>query len=196
MARCDRALRSNLTPIQSSARNVCSSRAICIRRDCIESHSGGLLVGVLLQGFFKMRPNRAVASPADGGTPVPWWGDHLAEHAASLRRAAFPRSGYRPPPRARPGQAPELTVTALSTITISALSCRWDRRRRATAVASSYSAELRRSAPADSGRRVTNIPWRTLVLASEIEQLPELSGFLKIASGPEWIEVHMKQGQS
>jgi Type IV secretion-system coupling protein DNA-binding domain len=31
------------------------------------------------------------------------------------------------------------------------------------------------------------------VLPSEIEQLPDLSGFLKIASGPEWIKVRLKQ---
>jgi type IV secretory pathway TraG/TraD family ATPase VirD4 len=31
------------------------------------------------------------------------------------------------------------------------------------------------------------------VLASEIEQLPDLQGFLKLASGPEWIKVHLKR---
>jgi alpha-amylase len=46
-------------------------------------------MGVLLQGFFKMPPNRAVPSPADGVSTIPWWWDHLASQANELRRAGF-----------------------------------------------------------------------------------------------------------
>jgi len=40
-------------------------------------------MGVLLQGFYKLRPNRAVPSPADGDPATPWWWDHLAAHASA-----------------------------------------------------------------------------------------------------------------
>ena len=46
-------------------------------------------MGVLLQGFFKLPPNRAVPSPADGDRTIPWWWDHLAAQANALRRAGF-----------------------------------------------------------------------------------------------------------
>jgi galactose oxidase len=46
-------------------------------------------MGVLLQGFFKMPPNQAVPSPADGDTSIDWWWDHLAGQANDLRRAGF-----------------------------------------------------------------------------------------------------------
>jgi hypothetical protein len=46
-------------------------------------------VGVLLQGFFKMRPNRAVPSPADGDSTVPWWWDQLAAQANDFCDAGF-----------------------------------------------------------------------------------------------------------
>src|SRR6202042_1787606 len=47
------------------------------------------LMGVLLQGFFKLPPNNAVPSPADGDPSVPWWWDHLASQANELRQAGF-----------------------------------------------------------------------------------------------------------
>jgi galactose oxidase len=46
-------------------------------------------MGVLLQGFFKMPPNQAVPSPADGDASIAWWWDHLASQANLLRRAGF-----------------------------------------------------------------------------------------------------------
>lgn len=46
-------------------------------------------MGVLLQGFYKMQPNLAVPSPADGDAAIPWWWDHIAAQAADLRAAGF-----------------------------------------------------------------------------------------------------------
>jgi hypothetical protein len=46
-------------------------------------------MGVLLQGFFKMPPNQAVPSPADGDATIDWWWDHLAKQANELRQAGF-----------------------------------------------------------------------------------------------------------
>jgi hypothetical protein len=46
-------------------------------------------MGVLLQGFFKLPPNNAVPSPADGDPSVPWWWDHLASQANDLRQVGF-----------------------------------------------------------------------------------------------------------
>jgi galactose oxidase len=46
-------------------------------------------MGVLLQGFYKLPPNRAVPSPADGEAGTPWWWDHLAAQANNLRKAGF-----------------------------------------------------------------------------------------------------------
>ena len=46
-------------------------------------------MGVLLQGFFKMPPNEAVPSPADGDATIDWWWDHLARQANELRQAGF-----------------------------------------------------------------------------------------------------------
>jgi galactose oxidase len=46
-------------------------------------------MGVLLQGFYKLPPNRAVPSPADGEAGTPWWWDHLAAQANDLGNAGF-----------------------------------------------------------------------------------------------------------
>jgi galactose oxidase len=46
-------------------------------------------MGVLLQGFFKMPPNLAVPSPADGDLTIDWWWDHLARQASELRQSGF-----------------------------------------------------------------------------------------------------------
>ena len=46
-------------------------------------------MGVLLQGFFKMPPNEAVPSPADGDSTIAWWWDHLARQATEFRHAGF-----------------------------------------------------------------------------------------------------------
>jgi alpha-amylase len=46
-------------------------------------------MGVLLQGFFKLPPNNALPSPADGKQEVPWWWDHLAAQARALGLAGF-----------------------------------------------------------------------------------------------------------
>jgi alpha-amylase len=53
-------------------------------------------MGVLLQGFFKMLPNNAVPSPADGDASIPWWWDHLATQANALRQVGF-RAVWLPP---------------------------------------------------------------------------------------------------
>ncbi|MGA7626187.1 MAG: alpha-amylase domain-containing protein [Candidatus Acidiferrales bacterium] len=46
-------------------------------------------MGILLQGFFKMPPNLAVPSPADGDATIEWWWDHLARQANEFRQAGF-----------------------------------------------------------------------------------------------------------
>jgi alpha-amylase len=46
-------------------------------------------MGVLLQGFFKLLPNNALPSPADGKPDVPRWWDHLAAQARALSLAGF-----------------------------------------------------------------------------------------------------------
>jgi alpha-amylase len=46
-------------------------------------------VGVLLQGFYKLPPNQAVPSPADGDPAVPWWWNRIAAQARALSRAGF-----------------------------------------------------------------------------------------------------------
>ncbi len=46
-------------------------------------------MGVLLQGFFKLLPNNALPSPADGKPGVPWWWDHLAAQAKAFSLAGF-----------------------------------------------------------------------------------------------------------
>jgi hypothetical protein len=46
-------------------------------------------MGVLLQGFFKLPPNDALPSPADGNATIPWWWDHLAAQANAFSHAGF-----------------------------------------------------------------------------------------------------------
>jgi hypothetical protein len=46
-------------------------------------------MGVLLQGFFKLPPNHALPSPADGKQEDRWWWDHLAAQARPLSLAGF-----------------------------------------------------------------------------------------------------------
>jgi len=46
-------------------------------------------MGVVLQGFYKLGPKRAVPSPADGDPETPWWWDHLAAQANDFRTAGF-----------------------------------------------------------------------------------------------------------
>jgi alpha-amylase len=46
-------------------------------------------MGVLLQGFYKKKPNNAVPSPTDGDASVPWWWDNLAAQAKAFREAGF-----------------------------------------------------------------------------------------------------------
>jgi len=46
-------------------------------------------MGVLLQGFYKLLPNNALPSPADGKAGVPWWWDHIAAQARDLSLAGF-----------------------------------------------------------------------------------------------------------
>ena len=46
-------------------------------------------MGVLLQGFFKLPPNKALPSPTDGIPGVPWWWDHIAAQAQAFSLAGF-----------------------------------------------------------------------------------------------------------
>lgn len=46
-------------------------------------------MGVLLQAFFKTRPNHAVPAPVDGTGVKDWWWDRLAREAGDLARAGF-----------------------------------------------------------------------------------------------------------
>jgi glycosidase len=46
-------------------------------------------MGVLLQGFYKLPPNDALPSPADGKPGIAWWWDHLASQAQALSLAGF-----------------------------------------------------------------------------------------------------------
>lgn len=46
-------------------------------------------MGVLLQGFYKLPPNDAVPSPADGKPGLPWWWDHIAAQARAFSLAGF-----------------------------------------------------------------------------------------------------------
>jgi alpha-amylase len=46
-------------------------------------------VGVILQAVYKFPNGYTVPSPHDGNRRIPWWWDHLAAQAASLRQAGF-----------------------------------------------------------------------------------------------------------
>src|ERR1700747_1416345 len=46
-------------------------------------------MGVMLQGFYKLPPNRAVPSPADGEAGGAGWGYHLAAQANEFRSVGF-----------------------------------------------------------------------------------------------------------
>ena len=46
-------------------------------------------MGVLLQAFYKIAPNDALPSPADGRPGVQWWWDHLSAQAHALSLAGF-----------------------------------------------------------------------------------------------------------
>ncbi len=63
-------------------------------------------MGVLLQGFYKLPPNDAVPSPADGKPGVPWWWDHLAAQARALSLAGFSAVWLPPVLKSASGSAP------------------------------------------------------------------------------------------
>jgi alpha-amylase len=63
-------------------------------------------MGVLLQGFYKLPPNDAVPSPADGIPGVPWWWDHLAAQARALSLAGFTEVWLPPVLKTSLGAAP------------------------------------------------------------------------------------------
>ena len=46
-------------------------------------------MGVLLQGFYKTKPDNAVTSPADGDATLLWWWKQSATEANELRKAGF-----------------------------------------------------------------------------------------------------------
>jgi galactose oxidase len=63
-------------------------------------------MGVLLQGFYKKKPNDAVPSPADGDPSVPFWWDRLAAQANDLRKAGFTAVWLPPVLKAGAGASP------------------------------------------------------------------------------------------
>src|SRR5450432_576377 len=64
-------------------------RYIGARTSSSPRRTGGRVMGVLLQAFYKMRPNLAVPSPVDGDDSVPWWWDHLASQTQAFRQVGF-----------------------------------------------------------------------------------------------------------
>lgn len=60
-------------------------------------------MGVLLQAFYKTRPNNAVPSPVDGGHVSMYWWDHLAQQCGDLARAGFTALWLPPPHKADGG---------------------------------------------------------------------------------------------
>jgi alpha-amylase len=67
-------------------------------------------MGVLLQEFFKMPPNLAVPSPADGDPSVASWWDHVASQANELRQAGFTAVWLPPVLKTSDGTSRVLTV--------------------------------------------------------------------------------------
>ncbi|HXB06165.1 MAG TPA: hypothetical protein VNW04_03595, partial [Puia sp.] len=63
-------------------------------------------MGVLLQGFYKKKPNNAVPSPADGDQSIPEWWDKLASEANALRLAGFTAVWLPPVLKNNTGAAP------------------------------------------------------------------------------------------
>lgn len=63
-------------------------------------------MGVLLQAFYKTRPNNAVPAPVDGSGTAVWWWDHLARQCADLAGAGFTALWLPPPHKANGGQGP------------------------------------------------------------------------------------------
>ena len=72
-------------------------------------------MGVLLQGFYKLGPNRAVPSPADGDPKTPWWWDHLAAQGRALSLAGFTAVWLPPVPKTASG-CPAEPVTIWRTL--------------------------------------------------------------------------------
>jgi alpha-amylase len=60
----------------------------------------------LLQGFYKLLPNNAVPSPADGKPGVPWWWDHLAAQAKALSLSGFSAVWFPPALKSASGATP------------------------------------------------------------------------------------------
>jgi galactose oxidase len=63
-------------------------------------------MGVLLQAFYKLPPNEAVPSPADGKAGVSWWWDHLATQARALSLAGFTAAWLPPMLKTSSGVSP------------------------------------------------------------------------------------------
>ena len=61
-------------------------------------------MGVLLQAFFKTRPNHAVPAPVDGTGVKDWWWDRLAREAGDFARAGFTALWLPPVLKANGGQ--------------------------------------------------------------------------------------------
>src|SRR5580704_4003570 len=64
-------------------------------------------MGVLLQGFYKKKPNNAVPSPADGDASTPWWWDHLAAQANEFRQVGFTAVWLPPVLKTASGASPQ-----------------------------------------------------------------------------------------
>jgi alpha-amylase len=82
------------------------SREVLSRGSQAIGDQGGLATGVLLQGFYKIRRNVAVTSPADGDRATPWWWDHLAAQASDLRAAGFTAVWLPPALKTASGSSP------------------------------------------------------------------------------------------
>ena len=63
-------------------------------------------MGVLLQGFYKLPPNEAVPSPADGKPGVPWWWNHIAAQAKALSLSGFTAIWLPPMVKSASGASP------------------------------------------------------------------------------------------
>jgi alpha-amylase len=65
-------------------------------------------MGVLLQAFYKTRPNNAVPAPVDGSHVSSFWWDHLAQQCGDLARAGFTALWLPPPHKADGGAGPRV----------------------------------------------------------------------------------------
>ena len=111
-------------------------------------------MGVLLQGFYKLPPNDALPSPADGKPGIPWWWDHIAAQARAFSLAGFTAIWLPPVLKTHPARRPGPMATARSTTTTLVRKSRKARFRHALGRAKIYSA-----APRFCGRMDSTSIW-------------------------------------